>query len=748
MRSVLTRLLFRRILHNEPILHRDCIYRPAQVIWHHHKRIPTGHQRRTLFGFSRPSAKEPRDTDLNPGLNIIVDASKNLETKTRVPPPEELAAAWSAFFKAKAEREELFSDIHADHAYRVYLYLRDLQADVPFLHFDALRSAFKALTNQPQLAALTRHNNGTWRQEYLEFVRELYVKLGLEDHPGLRGSDSLRRMIRSLTSFGHLTEAVDLYLSKAASFIKPEDGRIKTFRELVDRCKEENNVQSLDAILKGISSWELDDRVSYDWAGAIAFAQMGQMDRARGMVKMEELGEYARQASLDSASSSTRTKFRQTLRNLLDSCLTHKDLEWGHSLIRVVTEAGFLSKDRRMWDILFSWALATGKSIEEVHRMMEVMERTIPEFKTNPDTINRLLRVAIQKNDAYLAERLIALGKRWNVEANADTLMLQMDYRLSNGDLEGARAAYRQLQGQELDGDDDLPRINKLIQAMASSGKYDFDTIIGIVEELSTRNHRFDPETVAVLSVLHLNRDEYHDVADLLTTHVHQYTAEERAIVRDTFAAFCLDRRNSIARVWDTYMIFQQVFDESDREVRTRIMNEFFTRRRADMAVHVFNHMRKHTRPDTFPTTETYAAALVGIGKLSDMESLTVVHNALKLDMNVEPSTKMNNALMIAYTGCGEPRYAINFWIDIASSKEGPNYNSILALFNACEKAAFGEKRAISVWNQLGELDVVMTRDLVAKYLAALAGNQCFDDAKKIAEECEQRFGFEADATM
>jgi hypothetical protein len=741
MRSVLTRLVFRRILHNEPILHRDCVYRPAQLVLQYRRRLPSFSQRRTLFGFSRPAARAPRKGDPDPGLDIIINASKNLETRTRVPPPAELASSWSSFFAAKCEREERISDIHVGHAYRVYLHLRELPVDVPLLSTKDLLSALKALTSADQLEMVKIS-----RESYLDFVRELYSKVEPHSEELHLGSRELEvMMVTSLAYLGHCPEAVDLFLS----VVDTSRAAHVMFRRLTSACKNENNVEDLERMIQGIS--QAGHGKEFQLAASCTFAELGLMARAKSLANLEELEKRARNAPplADTIQpSEDALSVSRAMNSLLSACLAYNDLEWGQELIRVVTEAGFLSKHRRIWDLLFVWALGTGKSVEDVHRMMGVMVRTVPSFTPDSSTINRLIKFANGKNDPYMSERLLALGDKWNVKPNANTFMLQMDYRLSTGDLEGARAAYRQLQGQEQNGDDDLPRINKLIQAMISSGKYHFNAIIEIVEELSTRNHRFDPETVAALSILHLRRDEYHDVADLLTSHVHQYTTEERAIVRDTFVNFCLDRKNSIARVWDTYMIFQQVFDESDREVRTRIMNEFFTRRRPDMAIHVFNHMRKHTRLDTIPTIDTYAAALVGIGKTKDRESLTVVHNALKLDMNVDPCTKLNNALLIAYAGCGEPRYAINFWHDIANSKEGPNYNSILALFNACEKAAFEEKRAYDVWNKLEQLDVVMTRDLVAKYLAALAGNQCYEEAQKIAEECEEMFGFPADATM
>jgi hypothetical protein len=282
---------------------------------------------------------------------------------------------------------------------------------------------------------------------------------------------------------------------------------------------------------------------------------------------------------------------------------------------------------------------------------------------------------------------------------------------------------------------------------MCSTRKYEFDTIMAVVEDLNERRTRFPPETVAALAILHLKRDEYHDVADLLNTHVHHYSIEERAIVRETFANFCLDRNNSIARVWDTYMIFQQIFNEANRETRTSIMQEFLTRNRADMAVHVFNHMREHVSDDVVPTVDTYCIALAGAGKLNDGESLAVLHNALKLDMNIEPSTKLYNALMLGYSGCEKADRALGFWDHIVHN-EGPSYNSLLIVFKVCELAPFAERKTVALWKQLQELDIEMTRDLIAAYLGALGGNFLFDEAREVVESCEEKLGFKPDVVM
>jgi hypothetical protein len=449
-----------------------------------------------------------------------------------------------------------------------------------------------------------------------------------------------------------------------------------------------------------------------------------------------------------SPSKSQKADFYMTV---VTAALRNNEIEWGQSIIQSLIDSPDIINDpnRRYWDVIFVWAAGSGKSVDEVDRMMQVMVRRNPNLAPDTKTINKLIAHAIIQNDAYMAERFLSLGAKWGVEPDALTYLYQMDYRLSSGDIDGAITAYRHLQDYELPNQEDLPRINPLIQSMCSSDKHSFEKIMEIVDVLNSRNAPFEADTTAALCVLHLKRDEYYDVVDLLRSQVGNYDTDERIRIREAFSTFCLDRRNSVARVWDTYMIFHQIFDpETNREIRTIIMNEFLKRRRSDMAVHVFNHMREHPREDTRATLDTYVDMFVGIGRLADEESLEVVHNQMKLDMNIEPNTRLNNALMLAFLGCDRTRSAFVFWHDIVASSEGPSFNSLLIVMRVCEKMPFGEQRAKEIWSQLRTLDVEVTPELFAAYVGALAGNDLVGDAMRLCEAAEKEYGIVPDVFM
>ena len=153
------------------------------------------------------------------------------------------------------------------------------------------------------------------------------------------------------------------------------------------------------------------------------------------------------------------------------------------------------------------------------------------------------------------------------------------------------------------------------------------------------------------------------------------------------------------------------------------IMQTFFDRARPDMAIHVFNHMRRHRSPAVNPSTETYVTALLGCGRCADDESLAVVNNVLKLDISITETTRLHNARMIAWFLTGDPDKAQGVWEDIVRSEEGPSRNSLLLVFRVCEQSAFGEVRARAVWEMVRRMDVPLDGEVVAAYVGALSGN-------------------------
>jgi len=125
-----------------------------------------------------------------------------------------------------------------------------------------------------------------------------------------------------------------------------------------------------------------------------------------------------------------------------------------------------------------------------------------------------------------------------------------------------------------------------------------------------------------------------------------------------------------------------------------------------------------------------------------------VVHNMLKMDSGIEPTTRLYNALMLAYTACEEPNRSLEFWEDIINTSEGPTYNSIQIALRACEEAPFGDREAKRIWARLKRMDIEITKQIYAAYVGALAGSALLDECKKLVEEMGKEVGSEPDSLV
>jgi len=356
-----------------------------------------------------------------------------------------------------------------------------------------------------------------------------------------------------------------------------------------------------------------------------------------------------------------------------------------------------------------------------------------------------LVELCMSKNDPYSAERYIVLGEKRGIVPNERTFSLQMQYRISVGDIDGARVAYFNLQGSFSGATESVAVINQLIQVLCASKQHHFDDLMAMVDDLHERKADFAPETVAALTLLHLRRGEIHDAMDLLHLHSVQYSSVQRKIIQKALLSFILDGETSTADAWDGYQILRNVFQETPRDDRIPIMNEFFARNRSDMACHVFFHMRNHVIEAIAANRDVYASAFTGFARCADAESLELAHNQLKIDLNVNMDTKLRNSLMLAYAATGENKKALQFWREICESKEGPSYNSIAIAFRTCEGIHLGAEHAKSIWKRLKEQDVEIDKTIWVAYMCAIARNHHHDEAQALIETVEEEYGFAPD---
>ena len=689
--------------------------------------------KRNLWGFSRKPPREQKPIDLDPGLGLMLELNQMLRMRTRPPPSADLARAFIDFFRHRQSFPAPLEELQAQHALNTFTHLQEnyTEAEGFGLSGEDLRVALNALKNVPKDGNYDTHNilsralfeEIKWRRDASPEVEDIKVPW----------SKHLTSFIQASSQYGDPFYARKLVEQYWHSDLEHSNRLVWTqvLKSFARVGNTEGFVETIEIMQKHNVAFNSKDHQAI----VVYFAKKGDLENTKKW--------YIYPIADNGVPTSHTDVF------VLKLCIRCGEFEWGEPIFRSMLAK---NPDERAWNVTFQWAAAKGKGVDEIERMMKVMvrrneENEIP-VQPNIETINSLVELANLANDPYTAERYVALGERWGFQPNAKTHLLQLEYRIKVGDLDGARAAYSRLRAEEVPEDADILLVNKLIVALCNENTLLYDAIMGLVEDLSERKARFEPETVSALSRIHLQRGEMHDLIDLLNTHTFHYGFDQRALVRSVFLDFIVDRSNSTSRAWDAYTILRQIFSETEIDIRTKLMNEFFERKRSDMACHVFGHMRQQQTKEERPNLDTYTSCLEGIANARDRESLGIVHNMMKLDSQIEPNTRIYNALMLAHTACGMPRRSLDFWEDIIHSREGPTYSSIQIAFQACEVAPFGDRQAREIWERLKRFDVDVTREIYAAYIGALAGNGLLTEAMGLAENAQVEVGCQPDALM
>jgi pentatricopeptide repeat protein len=567
-----------------------------------------------------------------------------------------------------------------------------------------------------------------------EFAREVYAELrhraGDDKNAIIKEA---RELVKVLANTGHTAEVkkdLQHFLTEDVAELNADGKKTvkKIWQCILDGFRKEGNTKELQRTLDEGKQWGFE----YDeMAQEILVTKYARADDVKSTIQCFE--EPLPEGVAPTAS---------TLLEILRFAIRNDELDWVNPIFKEVVAT---NPDKDTWDVVLLWAAeGLNKGVEEVERMMTVMEKYNPDdFTKRPDidTINKLVESAILRKDPYLAERYISLATKRNLLLNAKTYAMQMDYRLDANDLSGAQSAYELLRGEDTTDRADLPVVNRYLRVLCSASKPNLDRIQSILTDLDERYAILEPQTLALVSLLYLRNNDITEVINTLQANVYHHDIPSRDLVRDAIFGYCLDHDNSTAQVWDAYNVLRAIYPETTKSMRTQLMTSFFERKRSDMACHVFGHMRAHEDRSVRPDAETYAACLVGIGACEDDESLAMVHNMMKMDSAIEPTTKVYNALMIAYTSIGDADKAFEFWKDITNSREGPSYESLEIVFWVCQGRMGGDKAARGIWSTMKRMEIEVTGRVYGSYCTALAGHGLTEEALEMLEGMERECG-------
>jgi ubiquitin-like modifier-activating enzyme ATG7 len=94
------------------------------------------------------------------------------------------------------------------------------------------------------------------------------------------------------------------------------------------------------------------------------------------------------------------------------------------------------------------------------------------------------------------------------------------------------------------------------------------------------------------------------------------------------------------------------------------------------------------------------------------------------------------------------PQRSLEYWDEILNSQEGPTYNSIVIVLNACECAMGGNRVARVIMRRLESLEVDLTKEIYAAYLGALSRHGEFRSALDLVDKMQTDVGLSPDSLM
>ncbi|RCI07727.1 hypothetical protein L249_5761 [Ophiocordyceps polyrhachis-furcata BCC 54312] len=692
--------------------------------------------RRTFFKqlFEEPP-REVRTPRYEPGwLEIMIWRGHFLD-KVRSSNNPELIDAWRKLMQSKLDRRIPLNSTQALQCLRLLEYLWPGQNLIPPEH----------LLSPPDLnlarRLLLEVEPEERSQEHIDFVRKLhnacFYYAGSQHYLYIWGS-----LVRALSRYGCAEEAGNMvstylgnpeYVAKAAFFDR-ENGLVQTVARGLAREGK-----------KGMLNRLAERAVTTDFAHN---AHM-QSIMVCFFAQREDKGETERWFLKTVGQGRPRP---EVFRALASWAMRNGRNEFAKRHFLPLSES---LPPKSYWDVILQARLLAGQSLDVVDALirdrMKDVEGTI---EPDGDTLNGLLGVAIELRDSKLGEQIINLGDVRGIWPNEETSLIALQLRLDTGDMAAAKATYQQVKYWEAWRNESKPELldryrkllNRYLLLLSGQPLPDFELMRTLLEAAEEDQVLLGPETVAALCLRFLQNDEQLEVMDMLSVHSFFFSESQRDLVQQALITFCRDTATSTARAWDAYQILSQYFQETSLERRTELMQTFFDRKRPDMASHVFGHMRQHRSLDFHPRLETYVKCLEGFARHPDSQSLGMVHNMLKMDTTLQPDTKLNTALMMAYTACGQPRVALEVWKDISQSPEGPSYATLEAVFWALERTPGGSTQARDLWARIEHLDLDVPPRVYVAYVGAIAGSGRVDDVAGLLRSMTSVVGSEPDA--
>ncbi|KAL4927419.1 putative mitochondrial respiratory complex I chaperone (Cia84) [Aspergillus undulatus] len=731
MQSQLTRRVFRAILNNEPLLSRQCHRRCLHTVRQSRSRrvvpVPFYIQRRRLFAFNfKPTTPPPSTLPSEIGLKPMSDLLISLRDKSRGPESDILAKAFQDFFETRATEPGVITDFQAQLFSTTWYHLQNREGDLEV---------------------------ETWQQAFCDEAlgNVLYVLSEAECLPQAR--DTISKFARSV--FTALFEnsdadwnrvdqsAILAYIDVQALNGDPDEAQ-RTLEKFWPRLRDTDPSPWL-SVVRGFAMS----------GGTRHIKQIAKLSNKHGFyfdsAQQEEMIQHLVRRSSDavrlvyeSPLASGQEPTIPTKIAAIKSAIFKHDTPWAEPIFESILSEPI----SETIGIRLLWAAAHGKDASQIAGMVESMavseKQPNLQASASMSCVNDMIEYAISANDPVLADGFISLASTWGLESDSRTHLLHLESRIQAGDLQGVLASLGSIDSLETTNPENLPLINKLIIMLCSVRQDEaiLDHITSILDPLFENNTRLESETLTALTRTLLHHHDLEAVSELLRPRLGSYETEEKTMIRNAITDFIQDSNQASDPAWEAYELLRLAFPETGVRTRTSIMTSFFQRDRSDLAYLVFGHMRQAESFSQRPKPDTYARCFQGIAQTRDAQHLELTHNMLKLDTEVDLTTRLLNWLMLAYAECDMPEKSMQIFKDILQSEEGPSNHTLYFFFRTCEKHHNGTREAIKMVEKMKVLDIALDRRLYTAYVEALAAQCEVDLATEAMDKMKEVTGF------
>ena len=720
--SALTRRVFRAIVANRPYHSIAAPVIPSAQPKHHgnstHVRSNRPVQRRDLFGLAigsvRPSiASRPKTAEV--ALEKLAECLEAKRRRARPPPSEDLVEAIRALISFRREAGQGLSrnDVLLANEAFTYLAHQECIADATFpktLGTTDLLDLLSVMARPPSKSQLHRSD--------VQVFAALVHKELITHNADAATADQL--LASALASSGAAEEALAI-LERSKS---------------TDSHAWSQVLRGLDVIGQREQVQRVLESIKFDNSAMVYSSLIRDASKYRDVNAAQRLLKFAVARGLMIEPS--------VLIEFLWACVRVGTSELGQaaaeSLQSEVATPGVPGA-------LLSWTAARGADMPEIeHTIQQMLDNGVD---VNMSEINQLVKYAYVRKDAALADAYIQLAQSIGAVPDAETYALKLSYELGIKDLTAAREAFEGLCIQDVpEVRADIPALNRYISLLSQQQDVDFQLIMRVVDRLIETKGTLEAVSLAALTSLYLRRNEVQDAVDLLRPRINNFFGEEREKVAVVFKNFITDPAVKPQQAFNAYELFRHAFPETEPVERLPIMHSFFARQRSDQACLVFGHMRQQQDIEARPNDEAYAQCFYGIAQCRDVDGLQMIHNMLKMDIYVEPTTKIRNSMMAAYTACQTPFRAIidHYW-KILDSREGPTLSSFKLALRACEVwVGAGGEEARRIMALMQKWNLIITKDIYECYIGALAGQSQFENAIELIDCMEEDIGVAPDA--